>query len=77
MPPAVPSVPLGSSASTKTPMAIPIAMSIEVIVMPCSRNSVHIFLVNEVSLFKTVVILFLKLVIWLVSLRLRRLILSA
>ena len=65
-------VPLGSNASTRTTIAIPIAVSMEAIVMPCSQNSVLIFSANETSLS----IVCLKLVIWLVSLPFRRSMLS-
>ena len=42
---AAPSPP-GNSASTSTPMAIPIAVSMEAIVIPCSLNRVLIFSPN-------------------------------
>ena len=54
-----------------TLIAIPIAVSMEAIVIPCSVNSVRIFSANEVSLSKTLVIVSLKLVIWFFSLPLR------
>ena len=60
----------------RIPIAILIAMSMVAIVMPCSLNRVLIFSANEVSLSNTLVIVSLKLVIWFVSLPLRRLILS-
>ena len=63
--------PLGSKAVTRRPIAIPIAMSMEAIVMPCSLNSILIFLANEVSLSSTLAIVSLILVIWLVSLPFR------
>ena len=74
LPPNAPSP--GSNASTKTPIAIPIAVSMEAIVMPCSLNSVLIFSANEVSLSSILTIVSLKFVVWFVSLPLRRLILS-
>ena len=55
--------PPGNNASTSTPMAIPIAVSIEAIVIPCSLNRVLIFSPNEVSLSNTLAIVSLKLVI--------------
>ena len=64
--------PPGNSASTSTPMAIPIAMSIEAIVILCSLNRVRIFSANEVSLSNTFAIVSLKLVIWFFSLPFRR-----
>ena len=42
--------PPGNNASTSTLMAIPIAVSMEAIVIPCSLNRVLIFSPNEVSL---------------------------
>ena len=60
--------PLGNNASSSTPMAIPIAMNMEAIVIPCSLNRVLIFSANEVSLSKTLAIVSLKLVIWFFSL---------
>ena len=45
--------PPGNNASMSTPMAIPIAMSMEAIVIPCSLNRVRIFSANEVSLSDT------------------------
>ena len=71
-PPAAVPPPPGSNALTKTPIAIPIAVSMEAIVMLCSQKSVRIFSANEVSLFKTMAIVSLKLVIWSFSLPLRR-----
>ena len=59
---AVPPLP-GNNASTSTPMAIPIAVSMEAIVIPCSLNRVRIFSANEVLLSKTLAIVSLKLVI--------------
>ena len=53
----------GNNASTSTPMAIPIAVSIEAVVIPCSLNRVWIFSPNEVSLSNTLAIVSLKLVI--------------
>ena len=64
--------PPGNNASTSTPMAIPIAMSMEAIVIPCSLNRVLLFSPNEVSLSKTLAIVSLKLVIWFFSLPFRR-----
>ena len=55
--------PPGNNASTNTPMAILIAVSMEAIVIPCSLNRVCIFSANEVSLSKTLAIVSLKLVI--------------
>ena len=55
--------PPGNNASTSTPMAIPIAVSMEEIVIPCSLNRVRIFSPNEVSLSKNLAIVSLKLVI--------------
>ena len=55
--------PPGNNASTSTPMAILIAMSMEAIVIPCSLNRVLIFSPNEVLLSKTLGIVYLKLVI--------------
>ena len=69
---AVPPSPPGNNASTSTPIAIPIAVSMEAIIIPCSLNSVWIFSANEVSLSNTLVIVSLKLVIWFFSLPLRR-----
>ena len=63
--------PPGNNASTSTPMAIPIAVSMEAIIIPCSLNRVRIFSPNEVSLSKTLAIVSLKLVIWFFSLPLR------
>ena len=45
--------PPGNNASTSAPMAIPIAVSMEAIVIPCSLKRVRIFSPNEVSLSKT------------------------
>ena len=53
----------GNNSSTSTPMAIPIAVSMEAIVIPCSLNRVLIFSPNEVSLSNTFAIVSLKLVI--------------
>ena len=53
----------GNNASTSTPMAIPIAVSMEATVIPCSLNRVQIFSPNEVSLSNTLAIVSLKLVI--------------
>ena len=81
LPPSAEALPVspspGSNASAKTPTAIPIAKKMEVIIMPCSRNSIHIFSANERSLSNTLAIISLKLVIWLVSLPFCRLILSS
>ena len=55
-------------------MAIPIAVSMEAIVIPCSLNRVLIFSPNEVSLSNTLAIVSLKLVIWFFNLPFRRLI---
>ena len=62
----------GNNASTSTPMAIPIAVSMEAIVIPCSLNRVPIFSPNEVSLSNTLAIVSLKLVIWDFNLPFRR-----
>ena len=64
--------PPGNNASTSTPMAIPIAVSMEAIAIPCPLNRVLIFSANEVSLSKTFAIVSLKLVIWDFSLPFRR-----
>ena len=45
----------GNNASTSTWMAIPIAVSMEAIVIPYSLNRVRIFSPNEVSLSNTLV----------------------
>ena len=45
--------PPGNNASTSTPMAIPIAVSMEAIIIPCSLNRVQILSANEVSLSNT------------------------
>ena len=45
--------PPDNNASTSTPMAIPIAMSMEAIVIPCSLNRVLIFSAKEVLLSST------------------------
>ena len=66
--------PPGNNASRSTLMAIPIAMSMEAIVIPCSLNRVRIFSASEASLSNTLAIVSLKLVIWDFSLPLRRLI---
>ena len=76
LPPAAVPPPPGSNASTKTLIAIPIAVSMEAIVIPCSRNNVRIFSADEVSLSNTLAIVSLKLVIWSFSLPLRRSVLS-
>ena len=55
--------PPGNNASTSTLMAIPIAVSMEAIVIPCSLNRVRIFSAKEVSLSNTLAIVSLKLVI--------------
>ena len=66
-----PPPPPGINASTSTPIDISIAVSMEVIVMPCSLNSVWIFSPDEVLLSNTLAIVSQKLVIWLFSLPLR------
>ena len=71
---APPPPPPGNNASTSTPMAILIAVSMEAIIIPCSLNRVWIFSVNEVLLSKTLAIVSLKLVIWDFNLPFRRLI---
>ena len=55
--------PPGNNASTNTPMAILIAVSMEAIVIPCSLTRVLIFSPNEVSLSNTLAIISLKLII--------------
>ena len=65
---AVPPPPPGNNAATSTLIAIPIAMSMEAIIMPCSLNSVQIFSANEVLLSNTLAIVLWKLVIWFFSL---------
>ena len=55
--------PPGNNASTSTPMAILIAVSMEAIVIPCSLNGVWIFSPNEVLLSNTLALVSLKLVI--------------
>ena len=69
---APPPPPPGNNASTSTLMAIPIAVSMEAIVIPCSPNRVRIFSANKVSLSNTLAIVSLKLVIWFFSLPFRR-----
>ena len=71
-PPEIAPPPPGNNASTSTPMAIPIAVSMEAIVIPCSLNRVQIFSPNEVSLSNTLAIVSLKLVIWDFNLPFRR-----
>ena len=71
-PPDAVAAPPGNNASTSTSMAIPIAMSMEAIVIPCSLNRVQIFSPNEVSLSNTLAIVSLKLVIWDFNLPFRR-----
>ena len=71
-PPPPPPPPPGNNASTSTPVAIPIAVSIEAIVTPCSLNRVRIFSPNQVSLSNTLAIVSLKLVTWDFSLPFRR-----
>ena len=65
--------PPGNNASTSTLIAIPMAVSMEAIAIPCSLNRVQIFSLNEVSLSNTLAIVSLKLVIWFFSLPFRRL----
>ena len=55
--------PPGNNASTSTSMAIPIAVSMELIIISCSLNRVLIFSPNEVLLSKTLAIVSLKLMI--------------
>ena len=55
-----------------TPVAIPIAVSMEAIIIPCSLNRVLIFSPNEVSLSNTLAIISLKLVICFFNLPFRR-----
>ena len=62
-PPEIALPPPANNASTSTPMTIPIAVSMEAIVIPCSLNRVLIFSPNEVSLSNTFAIVSLKLVI--------------
>ena len=45
--------PSRSNASTRTPIAIPIAIIIEAIIIPCSLNNILIFSANETSLSNT------------------------
>ena len=71
---APPPPPPGNNASTSTPMAILIAVSMEAIIIPCSLNRVLIFPPNELSLSNTFAIVSLKLVIWFFNLLYRRLI---
>ena len=71
-PPEIAPPPPGNNASTSTQMAIPIAVSIEAIVIPCSLNRVLIFSPNEVSLSDTLAIVSLKLVISFFNLPFRR-----
>ena len=71
---AVQSLP-GINASMNTLITIPIAVSTEAVVMPCSLKSIQIFS-DEVSLSNTLATISLKLVIWFVSLPLMRSILS-
>ena len=69
---APPPPPPHNNVSMSTPIAIPIAVSMEAIIIPCSLNSVWIFSPNEVSLSNTLAIVSLKLVIWFFSLPFRR-----
>ena len=62
-PPDAAAAPPGNYASTSTPMAIPVAVSMEAIVIPCSLNRVQIFSPNEMALSNTLAIVSLKLVI--------------
>ena len=64
--------PPGNNASTSTLMAIPIAVSMEAIILPCSLNRVRTFSANEVPLSHTFAIVSRKLVIWFFSLPFRR-----
>ena len=66
--------PPGNNVSTSTPIAIPIAVSMEAIVIPCSLNSIQIFSAKEVSLSSTLAIVSIKFVIWFFSLPFRILI---
>ena len=52
--------PPGHNASTSTPMAFLIAVSMEAIIIPCSLNRVQIFSAKEMSLSNTLVILSLE-----------------
>ena len=63
--------PPGNNTSMSTLIAIPIAVSMEAIVTPCSLNSIQIFSANVVSLLNTLAIVLPKLVIWFFSLPLR------
>ena len=56
--------PPGNNATMSTPIAIPIAVGMEAIIIPCSLNRVRIFSASEVSLSNTLAIVSLKLVIW-------------
>ena len=71
-PPDAAAPPPSNKASTSTPIAILIAVSMEAIVIPCSLNRIRIFSPNEVSLSNTLAIVSLKLVIWDFSLPFRR-----
>ena len=53
---APPPPPPGNNVLTSTSMAIPIAVSMEAIVIPCSLNRVQIFSAKEVSLSNTLAI---------------------
>ena len=55
--------PPGCKTSTKTLIAIPIAVRMEAIVIPCSLDSIWIFSANELSLSSNLAIVSLKLVI--------------
>ena len=63
--------PPGNNASTSMPIAIPIAVTMEAMVIPCSLNRVQIFSASEVLLSNTLANVSLKLVIWFFSLPLR------
>ena len=75
-PPSTPPPPPGSNALTSMLIVIPTAVRMEAIIIPCSQNNIQIHSANDVSLSGTLAIVSLKLVIWLVSLPLRRLMLS-
>ena len=64
--------PPGNNPSTSTLMAIPMAVSMEAIIILCSLNRVQIFSANEVSLSNTLAIVSLKLAIWFFNLPFRR-----
>ena len=60
--------PQGSKVSTNTPIVIPKAVTIDAIVIPCSRNKILIFSPNVVSECNALEIVSLILEIWLPNL---------